>query len=58
MQLDFSRHGLPRQSQPVRATASVGTAEIPETVRIVLGIPGRHLDPLTLLVALFMLCNF
>lgn len=47
-----------RAKKPVLATAAVGTSEIPETVRIILGILGNHLDPQTLLAAPTLLYNF
>jgi gamma-glutamyltranspeptidase/glutathione hydrolase len=44
--------------KPVLATATVGTSEIPETARILLGILGEHLDLQTLLAAPPLLYNF
>jgi gamma-glutamyltranspeptidase / glutathione hydrolase len=43
---------------PVLATASVGSSEIPETTRIVLGILAQHLDLPALLAAPPLLYNF
>lgn len=46
------------RGKPVLATASIGVSEIPETVRIVLGIRGYHLDAQSILTAPPVLFNF
>lgn len=45
-------------TSPVLATAAVGTSEIPETVRILLGALGNRVDPQGLLAAPPILYNF